>query len=589
MKSLLSTLRSLLNDIQRLHPGVKGLDRDFVTIKLRIENEGYGFVSHTLVAFGKRLDSSLAAGHITPFPGFSRNRGSSLPKFLWGLMSNVFDDETGLLLEKPSYECVKTIRELVFLFRKLKSTNDQEISLDRKAKLGFMLNDDSIPDLHQGKKRFLQHVARVCLANMELSMFSTQKCKHGPGSVSERYKPNQKWMALYSGLSDFDQRLMDMGYDLWSYSKDPIPFVARPCPSSNSARLISVPKTSVSRRTITIEPLLNQFVQQGLNTMLREGISASPILSKCLTLDDQTPNQKLAKIGSITGEYATIDLSSASDLLGLELVKEVFASKPQFLAMALSCRSGFIAGNDNELRKFAGMGNALTFPIQSVVFAILSIAATLYDRDYVPTYRQIKASARAVRVYGDDIIVRTKSYTRVVDWLHCFGLKVNQDKSFSSGHFRESCGKDYFMGYDVTPVYLRYQPDVTSITASALENFVSVSNQCWLTGRYSFSSHMSKLVKKALRKELPLVSKTSGCLGWHTHQNVRSSNRWNSNLHRFEVRSLVRSVTRVKDPIDGYAALLKFFHVPLLGRPREHLEVSERRFTLKHRWRWVQA
>jgi hypothetical protein len=568
---------------------VKGLDRDFVTIKLRVEEEGYGFVSHALVAFGKRLDSSLAAGYVTPFPGFSRNRGSSLPKFLWGLTSNIFDDETGLLLKNPSIECVKTLRELVFLFRKLKSTSDQEISLDRKAKLGFIAHDNAIPDLHQGKLRFLEHVSRVCLAHMELSMFSEQKCKHGPGSVSEKYKPNQKWLALYSGLSEFDHRLMNMGYDLWSFSKDPIPFIPRLHPSSNSARLISVAKTSVARRTITIEPMLNQFVQQGLNTMLREEISSNPILSECLTLDDQTPNQKLAKVGSITGEYATIDLSSASDLLGLELVKKVFQTKPQFLAMALDCRSGFIAGNDNELRKFAGMGNALTFPIQSIVFAILSIAATLYDRDYVPTYRQIKAAARTVRVYGDDIIVRSRSYTKVVDWLSCFGLKVNQDKSFSTGNFRESCGKDYFMGYDVTPVYLRYKPDVTSFTASALENFVSVSNQCWLSGRYSFSTYLKGFVESTLRKALPLVSFSAGCLGWHTRQNLRSSTKWNSNLHRFEVKSLVRSSTRVSDPIDGYAALLKFFHVPLLGRPVGHLEVSERRFTLKHRWRWVQA
>jgi len=59
-----------------------------------------------------------------------------------------------------------------------------------------------------------------------------------------------------------------------------------------SAKLISVLKNSSSRRTITIEPLLRQYLQQGLNTVLRESITECQILSNCLALTDQSKNQK---------------------------------------------------------------------------------------------------------------------------------------------------------------------------------------------------------------------------------------------------------------------------------------------------------
>jgi hypothetical protein len=36
-----------------------------------------------------------------------------------------------------------------------------------------------------------------------------------------------------------------------------------------------------------------------------------------------------------------------------------------------------------------------------------------------------------------------------------FGFTVNGDKSFNAGHFRESCGGDFFRGHDIRGVYCR--------------------------------------------------------------------------------------------------------------------------------------
>lgn len=355
---------------------------------------------------------------------------------------------------------------------------------------------------------------------------------------------------------------------------------------------MSVAKSSTSRRTITIEPCLNMFIQQGLNELLRDSIEKDPVLRKCLTLTDQEPNQKLALTSSHDGKFATIDLSSASDRLSYELVKLTFAKNPRFLDLVDRCRSSFVSGLDGpvQVKKFAGMGNALTFPVQSVVFALICISAILWDLGtYRPRREDIERAASSVRVFGDDIIIPVEHYVTVVEWLDLVGLKVNTDKSFSTGKFRESCGVDAYDGVDITPLYLRHEPDSASLSPQALEALIATSNQAWLKGYYKLSEHLKSTVEKFLGKELPLVGQKSSCLGWHTRQNAYSFSRWNRTLHRLEIKSLCGRSKHRNDPIDGYAALLKFFHTPLLGRPEGHLTKTERRFTLEHRWRWVQA
>jgi hypothetical protein len=337
--------------------------------------------------------------------------------------------------------------------------------------------------------------------------------------------------------------------------------------------------------------MLNQFIQQGLNLHLRGAIRKDKVLRNCLALTDQSENQKLALEGSRTRGYATIDLSSASDLLSYELVKETFHRHPRFSNLVDVCRTKIVKDGivSSDLRKFAGMGNALTFPIQSVVFAALAITAILWSKGLNPSLGNVIAISRKVRVYGDDIIVETGAFDQVVNWLISFGLKVNQTKTYSKGFFRESCGVDAYRGYDVTPVYLRHQPDVTSMAPSALENLISVSNQCWLKGLYKFSDALRQNVEECVGIALPYVGRNASCLGWVTRREDVTFQRWNKHLHRFEVKGLCSTTLRRVDRIDGYPALIKALSVPLLGRDVGHLDKSHRRFTLRHRSRWVQA
>jgi len=60
-----------------------------------------------------------------------------------------------------------------------------------------------------------------------------------------------------------------------------------------------------------------------------------------------------------------------------------------------------------------------------------------------------------VSVYGDDIILNSNCVHDLIDLFNYCGFEINRDKSFFKGSFFESCGKHYFNGCDVTPIFQR--------------------------------------------------------------------------------------------------------------------------------------
>jgi hypothetical protein len=89
------------------------------------------------------------------------------------------------------------------------------------------------------------------------------------------------------------------------------------------------------------------------------------------------------------------------------------------------------------------MGNGFTFPLETLIFFSLA-QACCESEDY-----------EKVSVYGDDIIVPVYAVPLLTKVLTSCGFLVNASKSFSSGPFRESCGKDYLLGTDVRPCYIK--------------------------------------------------------------------------------------------------------------------------------------
>jgi hypothetical protein len=207
------------------------------------------------------------------------------------------------------------------------------------------------------------------------------------------------------------------------------------------SKVTTVPKDARSDRVIAIEPLLNMFYQKGVGGVIR-----SRLRKHGCDLNDQTHNQRLALSGSISGRLATIDLSSASDSISRELVEFLL---PDDWLVAMKClRSVYTqlpSGEWHFLQKFSSMGNGFTFELESLIFLALTRVATYH------TQRRDSP----IGVYGDDIVVDTDSVPLLIHLLGICGFSVNVEKSFSSGPFRESCGKHYFLGRDVTPIYLK--------------------------------------------------------------------------------------------------------------------------------------
>lgn len=210
-------------------------------------------------------------------------------------------------------------------------------------------------------------------------------------------------------------------------------------------RLTTVPKTAVIDRTIAIEPALNVFLQKGVESVLRRYLQRWGV-----TIRDQTRNHGPARIGSVNGYFSTLDLSSASDSMSTELVKWLLP--PAWYRYIDAIRSPEFSvdkgGTWRKYEKFSSMGNATTFPLESLIFMALSRACA----------RITGTQIRELRVYGDDIIVPRSMSLLLIEVLSFCGFSTNRSKSFIFGPFRESCGVDYFSGIDVRPVYLKRYP-----------------------------------------------------------------------------------------------------------------------------------
>lgn len=222
----------------------------------------------------------------------------------------------------------------------------------------------------------------------------------------------------------------------------------------------SVPKDFMTRRMIAIEPTFNAYAQLGAGRVMARKIKA--VLHHDLT--DQGANRRAAFEASMTGGYATLDLSSASDTIASALVGTMLAEVPDWLTFLEDIRSPtYRYGADGEqqvYQKWSSMGNGYTFPLQTLIYSALIRGVLHYQRGQVKPFW----------VYGDDLIVPTEIVPALSSVLTMLGFKLNNDKSFWDGPFRESCGGDFWCGIDVRPFYLKMIPsnrdDITFIINS---------------------------------------------------------------------------------------------------------------------------
>jgi len=583
--------------------------RDLKTIRSRVKDEGLSFLTITLPKFCRDFESCLEQGRIDPTLFRFWKRGSAaIPTFLQGITGHIFDRETGRMINNELTPIiggvsndlptlVESVRQICLTFKKMEvECAPQRVAqaLDSFVEIEQSLETFSVPT--EDAADFLA-VSSVLWGNMVADIqTATFIPKHGPGATAERVSGNQKfvWGRWHERLEPYFP-VIDNGYPLGVSCElqvlKNVTFV--PEEEEEPVRVVPVPKTLSGPRIIAIEPSCMQYVQQGIRDYLYGRLESYWLTRGHINFRDQTVNQRLAMTASLTGQFATIDLSDASDRVPRDLALEMFRSNPDLRDAIDACRSTAARLPDGRivspLRKFASMGSALCFPVEAMYFYTVCVVALLKDMSLSTTFRNVKRVSRMLYVYGDDIVVPSTNAGAVLEYLRKYNCKVNTSKTFVSGSFRESCGIDAFQGYEVTPTYLRKEIPKNRRQASQLVSWVATGNLFYKKGYWRTAQFIFSKVERILGS-LPYVSESSGVLGRFSYLGYCSiGNRWNSDLQRLEIKAWVPSPVYRTDKLEGYGALMNCFQRMMFregkSNPEEDgvqgFQISERKFVLE--------
>jgi hypothetical protein len=613
MKSLMQLLEKVLLDL-RTWCSVS-TTRDFETVTGRVEHEGLSFLMITLPSFCSDFERSLANGRIDSslFLGFKRN--GPLPAFLQGLTSQVFDPRNGVLLDNPNHLCVFFIRQFCLMWKKIEIpcsprrvsrsydsfVETNSLVRDWEESLAAFLEDcesTQPPLFRECEPLQLHHFSEVanCLWASVIGSESfnpeTLVPKHGPGTTAEKILGNQKF-----SLRSWHTRLeASFPSDLfvipnWNFIDDlkEVSFV--PPELEPPCRVVQVPKTLKAPRIIAVEPVCMQYAQQALMERCVPLLERHPLTAGRVNFTDQTVNQKLALEASLSGSNATLDLKDASDRVSGRLVWRMLESVPVFRDALFACRTtradvpnhGII-----PLARFASMGSAMCFPIEAMVFYTIAISAILRHSGRRVTLDRIKSVSKVVRVYGDDIIVPSHYALLVKSELEYFNLRVNANKSFWTGKFRESCGLDAFDGHVVTPTYVRRMLPSSPKDHTGVLSAVSLRNQLYKAGLWSAARYVHGRLER-INIPLPSVTGHSPIIGLFSFLKSRSIGRWNALLHRWETFGIYASSAFNESVLDSSGALMKHFLrrgvEPFMDK--EHLLRSSRPSSVYTKKRWA--
>lgn len=562
--SIIGALRCLLRDCAGLcstnFPG-----RDIQYIEHRCKHEGMSFVTISLTNFCDDFLKSLEEGYVdssTSFQGWKKNK--CLPAFLQGFTSRVFDIRTGSLLNEPHIESIKSIRQICLFAKKINLPCTEERIAN--AIDSYIQIDDELRDFKPPAsvmERFKQ-VSRVVVSTLfpEIVYAADLIPKHGPGVTAEGVKGNQKYRPIhfpwYHRLrTDFPIGTNGFTSDECYHSYRGRVEITRSAPVVN---VVTVPKTLKTPRIIAEEPTSIQYTQQAIKELVVSTIESNSLTRGHINFSDQSVNKELALKNSVDQQLATLDLSAASDRVSRKLVKAMLEVNPSLSHLVFLTRSPIAKVGEKRinLQKFASMGSALCFPIEALAFFCLCLLNRLEHvaTPYGITLKALRALAKDVYVYGDDILIPVNEVETAITLFQQFKLKVSTTKSFWKGEFRESCGMDAFRGVDITPTYLR-QPFASSRReASQIVSNVATANQLWLKGYTATFYYIKNLVEGAVGEKLPSIADDSEGLGW-VGGFYPGKTRYNKLLQRMEVRSFVPSIVKKTDDINGYPALTK--------------------------------
>lgn len=558
---------------RQFHTSQQSID----TFNRRVDNESIRFLITDLSLLGKAFDRALITGEPFHVEGrFGLKRSTVLPEFLYEHFSQVFDQDGVLLDDDSMLAHIKAIRQLCLICYKTKVPYSEDTV--KEAIEGFLTRDKlcaerlRISRASYRKARSL--IARVLSGVDPLDITP----RHGPGATSCRTENHDKWHSF---------RFIPRLNAVYEYSEF---FFASPthlCDNLHkllhsdelegepAARLVLVPKDMRGPRIICCEPREHQFIQQGLMRLLYNTIEKHPLTRGFVNFEDQQVNRELARLGSVSRNLATIDLKDASDLVRWDVVQELFPSN--WVKCLDACRTRYVELPDGTvhgpLSKFAPMGSAVCFPVEALVFWAVLKAHLGVD----------------VWVYGDDMILDSRLVKRATDTLEAFGLRVNHSKCCHLTPFRESCGGEYYSGFDVGYVKYRSFPDSTVESFASHVEFANLANEMYgvNTGR-SMVGVVEDLYGPLIRSDrgIPLAYKEKPS----SSNDAFFKRRWNRDLqlHEYLIPTVASSKNNSRvGSLHHWGEL----HRKFCSWDSDHYEVGSytvpKHCTLKFRWRAV--
>jgi len=605
VRELSNVFAALFRDAAATFPTLGAeFEKDLTRLETLVERRGIRVYLEDLPAVGKHLDRCLAGGQykLSGLPLTKRFSGRVvIPKFLRGLYLLVFH-ECGSLREDCSTEAIFFLRQILYVAKK--TVYPCSLSKIEDEVLEFVETDSQLPEPesfwnastpselaaqppYQGfgsstllRERIAQYDP---VTRAELSIFLTNldtvsgivtstlgpyrpadwRFRHGPGAISEATGPTNKYCwSNWSEVLESVYPIADCGFhnhSSWADRCENGVGIESTIPSS---RLIAVPKTFSGPRLIAAEPSEHQWCQQNCWDYFGSRTRWS-WLRAFVAFRDQRLNQRLCTEGSETGTLATVDLSAASDRVTCHVAGQYFRGNPELLRALRASRTRRVrqhltlkAPEVVELRKFSTMGSANTFPVESLVFLGIALAAVATKRGFRRLSQwDLESLAGEVAVFGDDIVIPSDSRELFVHALEVLYFKVNAGKSFWTGRFRESCGVDSYNGVNVTPVYWKQPYDGGP---ESLSSVVECRNNFYM----KFLLNTSAYLESTLPGHLPWVATNSGVFGLKTRFRPRCDElprRYNESLQRVEVRALSMISTQRRTPTNDDTALLQYF------------------------------
>jgi hypothetical protein len=417
-------------------------------------------------------------------PHFSRRPQSSLPRFLGGVLSKVFDED-GSLKEDYNVEAVELVLQSLAIFRRVKHPA-LKAAADEAAIEDF--RDSQAPKEPHGTKylgglrRFWSVFTRDFEANATLG-------RPGPGAVLQEnhpYLPGHTYLCTFN--SEFNPALNEMTsvlsddmvqfYDYAFASETGFPnsreFWLNPAAKVMPAfylpvpnprlRLVTVDKNVKTSRPITVTHAGNVCLGASYRNTIKR-LWRNFGIESVLNVDDQSKSHRTLEKNF--SEVSCFDIKGGSNCfttsLNRDILPDVFQDFIEFTSgSTVELTNGEIINVNTQL-----MGDAISVGLLTTNLYFVILYALFLEEHHlktvrsqflsgretypIPTKEQVlelieKSKSLPINVVGDDMIFPSFIEPFVRRILRDIGIIVNERKS-SSGDSRhkESCGSWFVM------------------------------------------------------------------------------------------------------------------------------------------------